>query len=367
MTTIPFVDLQAQHRALERELSAAVAEVMGKCDFILGGAVEKFENEFAQFIGAKHAVGVASGLDALSLSLRAAGVGQGDEVIIPANTFVATALAVTAAGARPVLVDCNEATFNIEPARIEAAITPRTKAIMPVHLFGQPAEMDAIVAIARRRNLIVIEDACQSHGAKYKGQTTGTFGLTGCYSFYPAKNLGACGDGGALVTNDDALAAKVRLLRNYGQKQKYAHVVQGTNSRLDTLQAAILRVKLRHLAEWNEARARHAAAYSQKLADIVRTPRIAPNCTHIFHLYVIRVPKRAELQKFLAERGVQTVIHYPVPVHLHEAYADLGHKRGDFPVSERLADEILSLPMFPELRDEQIHFVCDAIHKYYEG
>ena len=366
MTTIPFADLQAQHRALQAELNAAVAEVLQNCDFILGRAVDGFEKEFAQFVGAQHAIGGGSGLDALRLCLQAAGVGPGDEVIVPANTFIATALAVSAIGARPVLVDVEEATFNIDPALIEAAISPRTKAILPVHLYGQPAEMDPIIAIAQRHKLVIIEDACQSHGAQYKGRTTGTFGLAGCFSFYPAKNLGACGDGGMIVTNDEAFAARLRLLRNYGQKQKYVHLEKGGNTRLDTVQAAILRVKLKHLAGWNESRARHAQRYTEGLAGlpVVKTPRVAPHRTHVFHLYVVRDPRRTELQEFLTQRGIQTGIHYPVPIHRHAAYADLGYPLGSFPVSERLSEEILSLPMFAELTDAQIGAVCDGVRAF---
>jgi dTDP-4-amino-4,6-dideoxygalactose transaminase len=366
MTTIPFVDLQAQHRALQAELNAAIAEVLQNCDFILGRAVEGFEKEFAQFVGSQHAIGVGSGLDALRLCLQAAGVGPGDEVIVPANTFIATALAVSAVGARPVLVDAEEATFNIDPARIESVISPQTKAIIPVHLYGQPAEMDPIMAIAQRHKLAVIEDACQSHGAQYRGRAAGTFGLAGCFSFYPAKNLGACGDGGMIVTNDEAFAARLRLLRNYGQKQKYVHVEKGGNTRLDTVQAAILRVKLKRLAGWNELRARHAQRYTEGLAGLaaVKTPRVAPHRTHVFHLYVVRVSKRAELQEFLAQRGIQTVIHYPVPIHRHAAYADLGYPLGSFPVAERLSEEILSLPMFAELTDTQINTVCEGIRAF---
>ena len=369
MNTIPFVDLRAQHRSLEPDLSNAIAEVTRNCDFILGQAVEEFEAEFAAFLGARHAVGVGTGLDALHWTLRAAGVRAGDEVIIPADTFIATALAISASGAKPALVDVSAATFNIDPSRIEAALTPRTKALMPVHLFGQPCEMDAILDIARKHSLLVIEDACQSHGARYKGKAAGTLGLAGCFSFYPGKNLGACGDGGMIVTNDDDLAAKTRMLRNYGQKQKYQHLEQGTNSRLDTVQAAILRLKLKHLDQWNRQRAQHAKQYSERLAHLpqVQVPAIGKDRTHVFHLYVIRVLRRAALQEFLGQRGIQTIIHYPMPVHLHEAYAELGYRRGDFPVSEQLADEILSLPMFAELTENQIDYVCGAIREFYRS
>jgi dTDP-4-amino-4,6-dideoxygalactose transaminase len=356
MTTVPFVDLHAQHRSLEKEINAALSRVLSTCDFILGAEVETFEKEFAAFVGAQHGIGVGSGLDALQLSLRAAGIGGGDEVVLPANTFIATALAVSAVGAKPVLVDVDEATFNIDPRLIERALTPRTKAIIPVHLYGQSSDMDEIMAIAKAHGLVIIEDACQSHGATYKGRVTGTMGLTGCYSFYPAKNLGACGDGGMIVTNDAALAAKLRMLRHYGQKDKYHHLVRGTNSRIDTIQAAILRVKLKHLVRWNKLRAQHAERYSRLLAGVdgIRVPAVVADRTHVFHLYVIRVSNRDQVQDRLAGHGIQTGIHYPVPIHLHEAYADIGGKPGDFPVAERLSGEILSLPMFPELTAAQM-------------
>jgi len=360
--TIPFVDLPAQQRSLQAELEAVFREVIGKCDFILGDAVDQFEKEFAAFVGARHAIGVGSGLEALKLSLKVAGIGIGDEVIIPANTFIATALAVSAVGATPVLVDIDEATFNIAPPLIVGAITTRTKAIIPVHLYGQPCDMDEIMAIAQQHKLVVIEDACQAHGAKYKGHGAGAFGLTGCFSFYPAKNLGACGDGGAIVTNNDAVAMRLRRLRNYGQECKYVHIERGVNTRLDTMQAAILRIKLRHLGEWNQARVRHAARYSAQLRG-VQTPVVAPNRTHIFHLYVIRISRRDALQKQLTTAGIQTGIHYPIPIHLQQAYAALGKGRGSFPVTERLADEILSLPMFAELSDLQIDFICAAVQQ----
>jgi len=369
MTAVPFVDLQEQHRALESELSAAVSQVMSRCDFVLGSAVEQFEKEFAEFLGARYAVGVGNGLDALRLALQAAGVEPGDEVIVPANTYIATALAVSALGGCPVPVDVDEKTFNIDPAGIGAALTSRTKALIPVHLFGQPCDMEEVCDIARRHDLVLIEDACQAHGARFRGRCVGTFGLAGCFSFYPSKNLGACGDGGMVVTDDEQFAERLRLLRNYGSKEKYRHIAKGTNTRLDTLQAAILRVKLQRLENWNAARLRHAQRYSGILREIasVRLPEVAPDRTHIFHLYVVRVERRAELQKFLAERQIQTMIHYPVPIHLHRAYEDLGFRRGAFPVAERLADEVLSLPMFAELADEQIDSVCDAIREFYRA
>lgn len=367
MTTssIPFVDLRAQYHTIRDEVRAEVDTVFESTQFILGDRVNEFERNFANYLGVKHAIGVGSGLDALRLALEAADVGSGDEVIIPANTFIATALAVSATGAKPVLVDCKEDTYQIDPALIEPAITPRTKVMMPVHLYGQSADMSAIMEIARAHQIEVIEDAAQAHGTRFMDQPCGSYGLAGCFSFYPGKNLGAYGDGGAVVTNSDEFAKKLNSLRNYGQKQKYVHVEKGTNSRLDTVQAAILNIKLRHLDDWNAGRRSHAALYSDSLAnqDLV-VPALDPRSTHIFHLYVVRTRRREELQKHLADRGIQTGIHYPIPIHLQEAYADLGFKKGAFPVTEKLAHEVLSLPMYPELTQQQIEFVLEGIASF---
>lgn len=364
-TVVPFVDLKAQYHSIRDEVRAEVDAVFESTQFILGDAVEKFERVFADFLGVKHCLGVGSGLDALRLALEAAGVGAGDEVIIPANTFIATALAVSGTGAKPVLVDCKEDTYQINPDLIERAITERTKIIMPVHLYGQSADMTAIMDIARNHQIEVIEDAAQAHGTRFMGQRCGTFGLAGCFSFYPGKNLGAYGDGGAVVTNSDEFARKVNSLRNYGQKQKYVHIEKGTNSRLDTVQAAILNIKLKHLDDWNAARRSHAAIYSDSLAhqDFI-VPAIDPRSDHIFHLYVVRTPYRDELQKHLAALGIQTGIHYPIPIHYQEAYSDLGLPKGAFPVTETLADEILSLPMYAELTPQQIESVIDAVSSF---
>jgi dTDP-4-amino-4,6-dideoxygalactose transaminase len=364
-TVVPFVDLKAQYQTIRDEIRAEVDNVFESTQFILGDAVEKFERDFASYLGVKHVVGVGSGLDALRLALEAAGVGVGDEVIIPANTFIATALGVSATGATPVLVDCREDTYQIDPSLIEQAITPRTKVIMPVHLYGQAADIAAILEIARNHRLEVIEDAAQAHGTRFAGQRCGTFGLAGCFSFYPGKNLGAYGDGGAVATNDDDFARKLNSLRNYGQKQKYVHVEKGTNSRLDSVQAAILNVKLRHLDDWNAARRAHAAIYSDSLAakDYI-TPTLDPRSEHIFHLYVLRTRNRDELHKHLNSLGIQTGIHYPIPIHLQEAYRDLGLTKGSFPVTEKLADEIISLPMFPELSHHQIELVLQALSSF---
>ena len=361
-TMIPFVDLQAQYRTIAPEINAAIQGVLDRSDYILGDEVRLFEEDFAKYTGTAHALSVGSGLDALEIALRAYGIGPGDEVITAANTFIATALAIIAVGAKPVLVEMDPATYNINPAAIEAAITPRTRALMPVHLYGQPADLEPILAIAKKHNLVVIEDAAQAHGAIYNGKRAGSWGHAAAFSFYPGKNLGAYGDGGLITTDDAAIAEKIRYLRNYGQKVKYEHVIAGTNSRLDTMQAAILRVKLRYLDRWNAARNEHAKAYSSALSDgPFALPKIAPNRTHIFHLYVIQTENRAAIQQALNERGVATGIHYPIPIHLQEACKDLGYRRGDFPLTEQASGRILSLPMFPELTKQQTELVTDAL------
>ena len=364
---VPFLDLPAQHAALRPMLEQAFGDLITQCNFVLGEPVARFEQAFAGFVRARHAIGVANGLDALCLALRAVDVGPGDEVIVPANTFIATALAVSQVGAKVVLVDCDAEDFNIDVALIERAITPRTKAIIPVHLTGLAANMDPIMALAERHGLKVIEDAAQAAGTTYKGRPCGSLGHVAAFSFYPGKNLGACGDAGAVTTSDDQIAARVRRLRNYGQEVKYVHVDQGVNSRLDTLQAAILAVKLTRLAEWNQARFRHAQVYRQQLngvGDLV-FQRETADSSHIYHLFVIQTGRRDALQKHLQAAGVDTIIHYPIPVHLQKAYAHLGHRAGDFPVAERLAQRILSLPMYPELTSASIDRVVDAVTDFY--
>jgi dTDP-4-amino-4,6-dideoxygalactose transaminase len=364
--SVPFVDLHSHHEALLPDLRAAFERVVHRSSFILGDEVAGFEREFAAYAGATDAIGVSTGLDALRLALVALGVGNGDEVILPANTYIATALAVSACGATPVLTDVDERTFGIDPVLAEAAITARTKAIIPVHLYGQPCAIDAIVDLARRHHLAVVEDACQAHGARAGQRGCGAIGDAGCFSFYPSKNLGALGDGGMIVTSRDDVAAKVRLLRDYGQARKYHHTVKGFNARLDGLQAALLRVKLPHLDRANARRAAHAAAYTRQLAglDGVRLPAQIDAPQHVYHLYVIRTRQRDELITHLAAAGVQTGIHYPVPIHLQEAYRDLAYREGAFPVTERLARDIVSLPMYPELSEEQIATVCGAIREF---
>ncbi len=361
-TTVPFVDLRAQHATIASEVRAAIQDVLERSDYILGKDVGLLEEEFAQYIGSRHAVGLGSGLAALELTLRAYGIGPGDEVITAANTFIATVLAVSAVGALPVLVDIDPVTYNISCAALESAITTRTRAILPVHLYGQPADMEPILAVARRHHLLVIEDAAQAHGAKYSGQHVGTWGDAAAFSFYPAKNLGAYGDAGMAVTDDTAIAEKVRCLRNYGERAKYHHVVVGTNSRLDTIQAAILRIKLRHLDQWNRARQQHAAAYHSLLKGLpVVRPEKLEKAEHVYHLYVIQVENRDQLKDSLRSQGVATGIHYPIPIHLQEACADLGHAQGAFPVTERAATRILSLPMYPEMTTAQREYVAAAL------
>jgi dTDP-4-amino-4,6-dideoxygalactose transaminase len=363
--SVPFVDLVAQHASIQPELDEAIAQVIANANFILGEEVDLFENEFAAFCGTNHAVGLDSGTSALELALRAYEIGPGDEVITAANTFIATVLAISYTGATPVLVDADPRTYNLDPELIESAITSRTRAIIPVHLYGQPADMDRIMEIARRHDLIVIEDAAQAHGALYKGRRTGSLADAAAFSFYPAKNLGACGDGGAVVTNDERIADSLRMLRNYGQTKKYHHVSQGFNRRLDTLQAAILRIKLKYIDQWNAARRDHAQAYGQLLADSgLILPVEAPGVESVYHLYIVRTEDRDRLQHYLHEQNIATGIHYPIPVHLQPAYEDLGYSKGDFPVSEMLAEEILSLPMYPELEPAAIAYTAAAIQDY---
>jgi dTDP-4-amino-4,6-dideoxygalactose transaminase len=363
---IPLVDMAAEHRSIAVEVSRAVADVLADGRFILGPQVEEFERAFATFTGVGHAVGVSSGLDALRLALLALDIGPGDEVILPANTYIATALAVTAVGARPVLVDCDPQTYLLDPAGVEAAITTRTRAVIPVHLTGQAADMDPLLELAVRHRLQVVEDAAQAHGAAYKGRPCGSVGTVGCFSFYPSKNLGAYGDGGMVTTDDGDLAGRVRRLRNYGQAARNHHVEQGLNARLDTIQAAVLLVKLAHLPAWNKARAAHAALYRDLLAGLDRLTfqQRAPWSTHVHHLLVVESDDRDALRGHLAAAGVQTGIHYPVPIHLQPAYTDLGFRRGAFPNAERLAERILSLPVYPQLTPGQIAYVAGKVRSF---
>ena len=363
----PFMDLQQQYQSLSEEILPGVERVMERCSFILGDEVSEFEQEFAHFCGVRECVGVGSGCDALLLAMRAAGIGPGDEVIVPSNTFIATALAVTAAGASLVLVDCLPGTYLIDPQAIATAITPRTKAVVPVHLYGQPADMKEIKAVADEAGLVIIEDAAQAHGATYAGERCGSMGLAGCFSFYPGKNLGAYGDGGAITTNDPALAGELRMARNYGQSRKYHHDVVGWNTRLDSIQSVVLKAKLDRLDEWSERRRQNAALYQKKLQGV---PIVLPECgedrEHVYHLYVILSERRDELLSFLNGKGISCGMHYPIPIHLQEAYTHLGCEGGSFPQSEHVAKRLLSLPMFPELTEMQIDYVCDSIHSFFE-
>jgi dTDP-4-amino-4,6-dideoxygalactose transaminase len=360
---VPFVDLHTQFEALSPAIQQSIYEVLNTTSFIQGGHVHQFEHSFAAYVGAEHALGVGNGTDALYLALRASGIGPGDEVITAANTFIATTEAITGVGATIVLVDVDPVSYTIDPALVAAAVTPRTKAIIPVHLYGQPADMNAIMAIADRYGIVVIEDACQAHGAWYEGQRVGTIGDIGCFSCYPGKNLGAYGDAGIVVTNDDALAERLRLLANHGSMTKYYHEIEGWNSRLDTIQAAVLGVKLPYLDAWNDARRRHADRYTSLLAGTgIQTP-VVYHGDHVWHLYVVETANRSELAMRLQERGVATGVHYPVPLHLQPAYRRLGLDAGSFPVTEAAAERILSLPMFPELTAEQIEYVACAVHE----
>jgi len=359
---VPFVDLAAQYSAIADEINETTSRVIRKADFILGQEVRLFEEEFAAFSEARYAVGVDSGTSALELALRAYDIGPGDEVITAANSFIASALAISHAGATPVLVDVDPFTHTIDVTGIERAITSRTKAILPVHLYGHPAHMDPIRQLAEQHGLIVIEDACQAHGARYKGRRAGSLGHAAAFSFYPGKNLGAYGDGGMVVTNDADIRKRLEMLRNYGQEEKYHHLTQGFNRRLDTLQAAVLRVKLKYLEKWNAARRWQAELYHRLLAGTeLVLPSEAVGAQSVWHLYVIRTEHRDRLKEYLASRGIAAGIHYPVPIHLQPAYRNLGYKRGNFPVTEQYAQRILSLPMYAELTPELIEYVSKSI------
>jgi dTDP-4-amino-4,6-dideoxygalactose transaminase len=362
MNAIPFLSLEAAYKELQSEIESAVLASMQTGWYILGPEVDAFENEFATYCEASHCVGVANGLDALHLALRAMDVGPGDEVIVPSNTYIATWLAVSQCGATPVPVEPVDATYNIDPSLIEAAITPRTKVILPVHLYGQPADLDPILAIAKKYNLKVLEDGAQAHGARYKGKRIGGHGEAVAWSFYPGKNLGALGDGGAVTTNDPEIADRLRVLRNYGSRVKYVNEVQGYNSRLDPIQAAILCVKLKHLDEWNARRATIAGRYNTALADIgLSLPAVPEWASPAWHLYVIRTKKREALQRHLTEAGIGSLIHYPIPPHLQQAYAGLGYKPGNFPIAEAMAEKVLSLPMGPHLGHTGANAVVAAL------
>lgn len=365
---IPFLDLKAINQRHEAGFKQAFARVLESGWYILGNEVKQFERQFADYCTAAHAIGVSNGLDALHLILQGYGIGAGDEVIVPSNTYIATWLAVTQTGAKPIPVEPVEATYNLDPALIEAAITPRTRAIMPVHLYGQPADMDPIMAIARRHGLKVIEDAAQAHGALYKGRRVGNLGDAAGFSFYPGKNLGALGDGGAITTNDAALAERIRMLLNYGSKVKYVHEIKGQNARLDELQAALLGVKLPSLDADNAKRQAIAERYLKALSGLpLSLPVVADDCAPVWHLFVVRHAQRQALQTTLSGQGVDTVIHYPTPPHLQPAYRDSGLKAGDLPIAERIHAEVFSLPMGPTLTDSDASTVIEAVQSHFKG
>jgi dTDP-4-amino-4,6-dideoxygalactose transaminase len=354
-----------QYRLIKNEIDEAINNCLESGWYILGNNVKVFEKEFAAYCGAKFGIGVGNGLEALQLALIAYGVGNGDEVITVANTAVATALAISSTGATPVFVDIDPETYQIDTSKVEKKITKKTKAVLPVHLFGHPANLDPLLEIAVRDNLLVIEDACQAHGTEYKGKKVGTLGQVGCFSFYPTKNLGGCGDGGMIITNDEKTAEKIYSLRNYGQKTRYIHQYKGLNSRLDEIQAAILRVKLKYLDEWNEKRRRIAKQYNEFFEGTeIICPKEATYAKHIYHLYVIRSPKRDKLQNFLERKGISTLIHYPIPIHLQEAYSELGLSKGSLPVTEKMCKQILTLPIFPELSENQIQEIGNSINTF---
>lgn len=357
-----YADLKAQYLTIKEEIDAAIARAVDTSSFILGSEVEAFEQEFAAYQNARHAIGVNSGTSALHLALLAAGVGPGDEVITVPFTFVASVAAILYTGARAVYVDIDPVTFNMNPAQIERAITPRTKAILPVHLYGQPADLDPILKIARAHNLIVIEDAAQAHAAEYRGRRVGAIGDIGCFSFYPAKNLGAFGEGGCVTTNRDDFAEKIRSLRNWGQKDRYMYVDRGYNYRLEGIQGAVLRVKLRHLDKWTEARRSRAALYSKELEGAnISLPQEMPYARHVYHVFSVRSPRRDGLRQALADLGIQTAVHYPLPIHLHDVYRDPAFPEGSLPHSEEAARRVLCLPVYPELSDEAVREVSSAL------
>src|SRR6266496_2064900 len=363
---VPLVDLFAQYQTIAGEINQAISSVLQGTDFILGRDVTLFEEDFAAYCEARYAVSVDSGTSAIELALRAFGVGPGDEVITAVNSYIASALAISHSGATPVLVDADPQTYTIDIAAVQKAISPRTRAIIPVHLYGHPADMDPILQIAQEYGLFVLEDACQAHGATYRGRRVGSLGHAAAFSFYPGKNLGAYGDAGIVVTNDDKLTRLLQQLRNYGQIEKYKHLIKGYNRRLDTLQAAVLRAKLVHLDAWNAARRQHAASYDSCLADTgVVTPCEPSYGNSVWHLYVIHTPYRDELKTHLAERGINAGIHYPLPIHLQPAYSDLGYRRGDFPVAEACAQQCLLLPMYAELTDATVQYVADAVREFH--
>lgn len=366
-SNVPYLDLQAQYRNLQDEIEPAVMGVLAGGAYILGQEVERFEVEFASYCESEHSVAVNSGTAALTVALRALDIGADDEVVTAANTFIATAAAIAHTGARPVLVDVDQSSRNLDPAQLERAITARTRAIIPVHLYGRPVEWDTIAEIAGRHDIPLIEDAAQAHGARCRGRRVGSLGRMAAFSFYPAKNLGACGEAGAVTTSDADLAKRMRMLRDHGSSRKYHHEVLGYNARMDAIQGAVLRVKLRHLDDWNERRRQLAVRYRELLEGLpLELPMDVTQGEQVHHVYVVACDRRDALQKHLADYGVPSIIHYPIPIHLQPAFAGLGHKAGQFPVTEKLARSVLSLPTFPEMTDEQVEYVGARVREFFE-
>ena len=360
--SVPFIDFTEQNKLIQAEVDSGWKRVVEKSSFIMGPDVKKFEGEFAALCGVKYAAGVNSGTDALYLALAALNIGPGDEVILPTFTFIATALCVSYTGAKVIFADIDEATYNISPESLKKAITPKTKVIIPVHLYGQMADMDEIKALADKRGIAILEDSCQAHGTRYKGKRSGSIGRAGCFSFYPTKGLGAWGDGGIVVTNDEKLNHMVEMLRDYGRTDRYAHKFKGYNSRLDTMQAVVLSAKLKYLDQWNAMRQKVAAVYAKELSGSgVVVPKNAPDREHVYQTYAVRVKNREKVMEALKAKGVTSLIHYPIPIHMQEAYSDAGFKAGDFPVAEKVCDEILSLPMFPHMSEAQVKEVASAL------
>jgi len=374
---IPFLDLKAQYKTIKDEVLPEINDVLDNTAYVLGKKVQAFEQAFAQAHNSKYCYGVSSGTDGNHMVLWALGIGPGDEVIIPANTFIATAWGATLCGATPVFVDCHSESYNIDPSKVEASITPKTKAIVAVHLYGQPADMDPLIEIAKKHNIILVEDCAQSHIAEYKGKRVGALGYASSFSFYPGKNLGAYGEGGAVMTDNEELAKKFKMIRDHGAEQKYYHQMFGHNYRMEGIQGAVLGVKLRHLYDWTNGRRRVAKKYYELLKDVesLILPKEMDYAKHVYHLFVVQVKSldnnqrtvvRDELQKFLGENGIATGLHYPIPLHLQPCFSHLGYKRGDFPVTEALAEQGLSLPMYPEMTDEQIEYVCGKIKEFFK-
>ncbi len=364
MNKIPMVNLNAQYLSIKDEIDKAIENVISSSEFILGKHVLEFEKNFAKLCDKKYAVGVNSGTTALNLALMAYGIKQGDEVITASNTFIATASAIAHTGAKPVFVDIDEKTYNIDPKKIEEKITSKTKAIIPVHLYGQPVDIDEITEIANKHNLIIIEDACQAHNSEYKHKKI-PLSETGCFSFYPGKNLGAYGEGGMVVTDNEGVANKIRLLRDHGQVEKYVHDIVGFNNRMEGIQGAILNAKLKHLDEWTEKRRSKARIYNKLLSGVVEAPFEKIDRKHVYHLYVTRVKNREDLMSFLKDKGISTGLHYPIPIHLQKAFSYLNYDKKSFPITENVVNEILSLPIYPELKEEEIEYVCENIKKFY--